>query len=120
MKEWMAGTSPAMTGFIEPSFCRRAGPWPLRAAQAFERLRHAKHAVIVEAAADDLHADRKSAFAKAAIDRHGRIFRHVPRHGVADMLERFCGIVYPGSEFGREIHHPRHRRNQVSEIGGHV
>src|SRR5437899_12060626 len=109
MKTWMAGTSPAMTDSLNHHFARRARPRPLRTAQALERLRHAEHAEIVEAAADDLHADRKSAVAKAAVDRHGGIFRHVPRHSVADMLERFCGIVDRGGEFGREIHHRRHR-----------
>jgi len=31
----------------------------LRTAQALERLRHSEHAEIVEAAADNLHPDRK-------------------------------------------------------------
>ena len=41
---------------------RYFGAWPrlLRAAQAFERLRHAEHAEVVKATADDLHADRKA------------------------------------------------------------
>src|SRR5882757_5785650 len=72
---------------------RRRRPRPLRAAQALERLRHSEHTEIVEAAADNLHADRKTAGAKAAVDRGRRIFRHVPRHGVSDVLERPFGIV---------------------------
>src|SRR6478752_5250726 len=52
------------------SLCvRRRGPRPLRAAQAFEGLGHAEHAEIVEAAADDLHADRETLGVVAAIDR---------------------------------------------------
>src|ERR1700680_4506256 len=78
---FVASRRPGMT-----SFRWRARPRPLRAPQGFERLRHSKYAEIVEAAADDLHADRKSTFAEAAVDRHRRIFRHVPRHRVADVL----------------------------------
>ena len=52
----------------------------------------------------------------AAIDRDGRVLRHVPRHGVADVLERLCGIVERGGEFGREVHHRRYRRDHIIEI----
>src|SRR5258707_14975898 len=38
----------------------RARPRPLRAPQALERLGHSEHAEIVEAAADDLDADRET------------------------------------------------------------
>src|SRR5258708_1700094 len=116
---WMRGSSPRMTvsSLLTVLTFRRALPRPWRTAQALERLGNAEHAEIVEAAADDLHADRKSARAKAAVDRNGGIFRHVPRHSVADMLERFCGIVDRGGEFGGEIHYRRHWRNHVIEIG---
>src|SRR6202451_4785207 len=90
----MAGTSPAMTVFGDRVLLRRRRPRLLRPAQALERLRHREHAEIVEAAADDLDADRKTLGAKTAIDRDSRIFRHVPRHCIGDVLERFCGIVY--------------------------
>src|SRR5258705_5610890 len=62
-------------GMTKRLFLRRARPRPLRTAHGLERLRHGQHAEIVEAAADDLDADRKTACAKAAIDRSGRIFR---------------------------------------------
>src|SRR5215470_8889656 len=45
-----------------------------------------EHAEIVEAAADNLYADREAVGVVAAVDRHGRVLRHVPRHGVADVL----------------------------------
>src|ERR1700681_1681401 len=114
----MRGSGPRMTISVRRAvlLLRRTGPRLLRPAQALERLRHAEHAEIVEAAADDLDADRKALGAKTAIDRDSRIFRHVPRHGVADVLERFCGIVYGGSAFGSEIHYRRHRRDDVIEI----
>jgi hypothetical protein len=70
---------------------------------SLERLRYAEHAEVVEAAADDLNADRKAAFAEAAVDRGGRIFRHVPRHGVADVLERFCGSLIGEAKSAGEI-----------------
>jgi len=38
---------------------RHLRPRPLRAAQGLKRLGHAEYADVVEAAADDLHADRK-------------------------------------------------------------
>jgi hypothetical protein len=43
---------------------RRAGPRLLRPAQALKSLGHAKHADIVKAAADDLHADGKTLASK--------------------------------------------------------
>src|SRR3984893_6030391 len=78
MKKMDARVRPA------PDNLRRLRPRLRRPPQALERLGHAEHAEIVEAAADDLHADRKAAFAEAAVDRGGRIFRHVPGHGIAD------------------------------------
>src|ERR1700746_1828336 len=84
----VGGTSPAMTTLIEKLPLRRVRPRFLRAAQALERLGHCQHAEIVEAAADDLHADREALGVIAAIDRHGGIFGHVPWHRVADVLER--------------------------------
>src|ERR1700720_1010759 len=103
-RRWMRGSSPRMTVSICRAvlFLRRHRPRLLRPAQALERLGHAEHADIVEAAPDNLHADRKTAFTEAAIDRGRRIFRHVPGHSVADVLERICGIVDRGGEFGRE------------------
>src|SRR6266403_6316974 len=83
-KTWMAGTSPAMTA--SELFLRWRGPRPLRAAEAFERLGHAEHAEIVEAAADDLHADREALRVITAIERDRGIFGHIPRHGIADVL----------------------------------
>src|ERR1700760_3958060 len=80
LRRWMRGSSPRMT--IEDVerllLLRRARPWLLRAAQAFKRLGHREHAEIVKAAADDLHADRESLRVITAVDRHGRILRHVP------------------------------------------
>src|SRR5712675_3128051 len=115
----MRGSSPRMTVRTRLAVLtfRRARPRSLRTAQTLESLCHAEYANVVEAAADDLHADRKSARAKAAVDRDGGIFRHVPGHGITDMLEWFCGIVDRGGEFGGKIHHWRHRRNHVIEIG---
>src|SRR6185295_19982133 len=55
-------------------FLWRRGPRPLRAAQAFEGLGHAEHAEVVEAAANDLHADRKALGVVTAIDRDRRVF----------------------------------------------
>src|SRR5258708_11606253 len=104
LKTWMAGTSPAMTG--SELFLRRRRPRPLRTAQAFERLGHAEHAEVVEAAAHDLHADRETLLVVAAIDRGGRVLRHVPRHGVADVLKRFCRVVDRGGELGGGNHPP--------------
>src|SRR6202049_1732332 len=103
----MRGSSPRMTIRVRYAVLtlRRPRPRPLPATQALERLRHAEHAEIVEAAADDLDADRKAPGAEAAIDRGGRVFRHVPRHGVGDVLERPVGIVGWRGEFGGEIHH---------------
>ena len=49
----------------------------------------------------------------AAVDRDRRILRHVPGHGVADVLERPVGIVDRGGELGGKIHHRRHRRNHI-------
>src|SRR5215468_710490 len=86
---------------------RRAWPRSLRIAQAFEGLTEREHADVVEAAADDLHADRKAVLVIGAVDGEGRIFRHVPRHGVADVLERLFGIVEGGSVFGREADNRR-------------
>ena len=65
----MAGTSPAMT---ECLLCRRARPGLLCAAQALERLGHAEHADIVEAAADDLRADGKAVGVEAACEVTGK------------------------------------------------
>src|SRR3979490_1774289 len=114
----MRGSSPRMTTVPRAVLnWRRHRPRPLRAAQALERLRHSEHAEIVEAAADDLHADRKTAATNAAMYRDGRIFRHVPRHGVADVLERLVGIVYRRGYLGCEIHHWRHRRDHIVDIG---
>ena len=48
---------------------------------------------LLEAAADDLDADRKALLVIAAVDRQRRILRHIPRHGKADVLERLCRIV---------------------------
>src|ERR1700751_1229117 len=67
---------------------RRTRPRSLRLPQAFERFGHSEHADVVETAADDLHADRKARRVVATIDRQGRIFRHVPGNGIADMFER--------------------------------
>src|SRR5215218_8979657 len=50
-----AGPNGAMSLFL-----RRRGPRPLRAAQGFEGFGHAEHAEVVEAAADDLDADRET------------------------------------------------------------
>src|SRR5215469_16547897 len=105
----MAGTSPAMTMQLFFGWCR---PRPLRATQALERLRHRQHAEVVKAAADDLHANRKALGVVATIDRYRRILGHIPRHGVADMLERLVGIVDGRSELGAEIDDGRDRRNQ--------
>src|ERR1700732_4794537 len=72
---------------------RHPRPRPLRVSQAFERLGHAEHADVVEAAPDDLYADRKALRVITPVDRDGRVFGHVPRHGVADVFERSAGIV---------------------------
>src|SRR5690348_8395882 len=66
---------------------RRRRPRPLRAAQALERLGHAEHADVVEAAADDLDADGKTLNIEAAVDGDGGVLRHIPRYGIADVLE---------------------------------
>src|SRR4051794_22931576 len=89
-KTWMAGTSPAMT---EKLFLRGGWPGFLRPAQALKSLGRAEHADIVKTAADDLHADREAVLVVAAIDGDGRVLRHIPRHGKADVLERLCRIV---------------------------
>src|SRR5215813_14854886 len=98
-----------MTTCAETLLLRRRGPRLLRAAQAFKRLGHGEHADVVEAAADDLHADREAVIVVSAIDRHGRVLRHVPGHGEADMLERLLGIVEGGGELRREVHYWRDR-----------
>src|SRR5262245_316326 len=100
----MRGASPRMTTMLS-SLLRRLGPRRLLTAQALERLSHRQHAKVVEAASDDLHADRKAVLIVAAIDRERRVFRHVPRHRVADVLERFVGIVERRSKFRRKIHY---------------
>src|SRR6185312_8175738 len=112
-KTWMAGSSPAMTAAVMPSLLRRRRPRPLRAAQALERLGHAEQAEIVEAAADNLHADRKTLFVITAIDGDGRVLCHIPWHGIADVLERLVGIVDRCGELGREVHDRRYRRDHV-------
>src|SRR5579872_3541972 len=99
------------------STIRHARPRPLRAPQAFKRLAHAEHTEIVEAAADNLHADRKARCVVSAIDQIGGIFRHVPWNRVSDMLERAFGIVEGSGEFGVKFHHRRDRRNHVIQIG---
>src|SRR5258707_15745008 len=106
----MRGSSPRMTAGKRGAILllRRDRPRLLRAAQALERLGHAEHAEIVKALSDDLHADRKALFVVAAIDRGGRVLRHVPRHRVGDVLERFEGIVEWRGEFGRKIYHRRY------------
>src|SRR5690242_11342618 len=105
----MGGSSPRMTiEVVAPAlFPRRAWPGLLRPAQALERLPHGEHAEVVEAAADDLDADREAVGIIAAIDRQRRILRHVPRHGIGDVLERFCGIVERGGELGAKLHDRR-------------
>src|SRR5215471_14359541 len=108
-----ASPGSAMTGVLR---LRRARPRPLRTAQAFESLTEREHADVVEAAADDLHADRKAVLVIAAVDGEGRIFRHVPRHGVADVLERLFGIVEGGSVFGREADNRRDRRDDIVQV----
>src|SRR5215813_5030147 len=70
-----------------PLLPRRRRPGPLRAAEALERLGHCEHADVVEAAADDLHADGKALCVVSAIDGDGGVFRHIPWYGVADVLE---------------------------------
>src|SRR4051812_30327705 len=79
-------------------YLRRRRPRLLRPAQSLECLRDPQHADVVEAAADDLHADRKTFCVVAAVDRGRRILRHVPGHGVADVLERLFGIVDRGGQ----------------------
>src|SRR5437868_228814 len=90
---WIPGSRqearPGMTALI----FRRLWPRPLRAAHGLEGPRHSQHADVVEAAADNLHADRETRLVITAIDRERGVFRHIPRHRVADMLERFCRIV---------------------------
>src|SRR5215831_15973971 len=111
MRRWMRGSSPRMTvEYVATLLRRRTRPWPLRAAQAFKSLRQRENAVIVEAAADDLDADRETGLVIAAVDRHRGIFRHVPCHGVGDVLERLCGVIDGRGELGSELHHRRHRR----------
>src|ERR671921_386428 len=82
---------------------RRSRPRPLRSSQGLKRLRHSEHAEVVEAAADDLYSDWKALLVIATIDRDGGVFRHVPRNGIGDVLERFFGIVERGGEFGGEF-----------------
>src|SRR3954469_16792379 len=105
----IARVEPALDGRGATLFRRRDRPRLLRAAQAFERLGHAEHAEIVEAAADDLHADRETFAVVTAIERDRGIFGHIPRHGKADVLERLVGVVDRRGEFGREVHDWRHR-----------
>src|SRR3954471_1920455 len=92
---------------------RRNWPRPLLAAQTFEGLGKSEHADIVEAAADDLQADWKALGIVAGIDRDRRVLRHVPRHGVSDVLERRLRIVDGGGELRRKLHAGRRRRDDV-------
>src|SRR5260370_15192544 len=97
----MRGSSPRMTVSTRLAVLtfRRARPRPLRTAQALESLCHAQHADGPEAAARDMHADPKSAPAKAARDRGGGDFRHRPRHSVAARHAPLSGVLEPGGEF---------------------
>ena len=70
---------------------RRLRPVRDRPARGFPGLRELQHAEIVEAAADDLQADRQPGCRVAGIDRHGRLLGHVGRHREADVLERALG-----------------------------
>src|SRR3546814_16572600 len=73
-------------------------------------MRHAQHAGIVEAMADDLQADRQAAGVIAAADRGGRLFRHVERRGEADMAEGLRRIVARAGFLGRVSRYRRGRR----------
>ena len=64
-----------------------------RAARGFPCLGKIQHAMIVEAAADDLHADRQAGLRERRIDRDRRLLGEIPRHREADVLERVLGIV---------------------------
>src|SRR5947208_6586329 len=111
----MAGSSPGHARSMS-LLLRRRGPWPLRAAQAFERLGHAEHAEIVETAADDLHADRETLGVVTAIERDRGIFGHIPRHGKADVLERLVGVIDRRGELGGEVYHRRYRRDHIVKV----
>src|SRR5580692_699754 len=81
----------------------RLGPRPRRAgAHRLEGGSDAQHAEIVEAAADNLHADRQALVAIAAIDRERRLLRHVEGDGEADMRKRIERIVTRRGKLGGE------------------
>src|SRR3954471_22482352 len=66
-------------------FGRWLRPGPLRLAHLLERTRHLQHAEVVEAPARDLQPDRQARVRVAAVDRGGRLLRHVEGHGEADV-----------------------------------
>jgi hypothetical protein len=51
----------------------------------------------------------------AAVDRRGRLLRHVEGHGEADVLQRPQRVVGGRGQFGRRRRHRRHRRDHVVE-----
>src|SRR5580704_2400417 len=72
----------------------RLGPRPYRAgAHRLEGGSDAQHAEIVEAAADNLHADRQALVTIAAIDRHDRLLRHVEGDSETDVGKGIERIV---------------------------
>src|ERR1043165_3817196 len=81
---------------------RRLRPVHDRSARGLPGLRHAEHAVIVEAAAADLHADRQAGRGECGVDRDGWLLGEIPRHRKADVLERMLGSVARRGPVGGE------------------
>ena len=59
---------------------RRLRPVRDRAARGLPGLGELEHAVIVVAAADDLHADRQAGCRERGVDRNRRLLGEIPRH----------------------------------------
>src|SRR5260370_13645607 len=90
-------------------------PRPLRRPHHFISMRHAQHARIVEAVADDLQSNRHSVRIVAGANRGGGLFRHVEWRREGDVLERGRRIIAGRRLLGRIGGDRRGRGNE--EIG---
>ena len=84
-----------------------------RCAQAhrLEGRGNAQHAEIVEAAADDLQADRQALVAVPAIDRRRRLLRHVEGDRAADVRKGIERIFAWRGDLGRKRRDRRRRQD---------
>ncbi len=103
----------------------RLRPGALGAADLLEGVRHLQHAQVVKACAGNLQPDGQAAGGVAAVDRSGRLLRHVERHREPDVLQRAQRVVGGGGQLGGERGHGGHGREHVIKPaarldGGHA